>query len=347
MSDHPSVKRLLLPGLLVLVGFAGGSAAAVSRTVPPGFQPFSFTAVSEHDFWLLGGVPCAQGRCTAIVRTTDGGKSFTAIDTPIVPTSGITPELRFATKRDGFLFVRWRGLFFETHDGGATWTRDVLGPVLAFASAGGTRYVATRHLLAYAPVSAKRWRSRPFPFPTDGSPLDLEAHSSNVWLLGTRRANAARDLVARSSDGGRTFHTRQGPCTPGLGGALAPVSASVVWAVCSTGMLGTAWRSTNGGISFAHLRTPQLVNSAQIAAASARIAVLARGGNARLLRTTDGGKTWRAARTPGRFSNVIFLGFTDARVGAALGQLRSLACKQQNGPGEGRFARGIRGRWFA
>jgi photosystem II stability/assembly factor-like uncharacterized protein len=48
--------------------------------------------------------------------------------------------------------------------------------------------------------------------------------------------------------------------------------------------------------------------------------VLDRGVGARLLRTTDGGKTWTAPRTPGRATNVFWVGFTDARVGAALVQ---------------------------
>src|SRR5438132_214317 len=73
-----------------------------------------------------------------------------------------------------------------------------------------------------------------------------------------------------------------------------------------------------GSNSFARIRTPPLVNSAQLAPASDSTAVLARGVGARLLRTTDGGKTWNAPKTPGRATDVIWVGFTDARVGAAL-----------------------------
>jgi photosystem II stability/assembly factor-like uncharacterized protein len=166
------------------------------------------------------------------------------------------------------------------------------------------------------------WRAQPLPFAADGSALDLEAHQAGLWLLGTRRSDFPfRDALARSQDAGQTFRTGAGPCTPGLGGELASTSASDVWAVCPTGMLAGAWRSTNGGISFARLRTPQLVNSAQLAP-SADVAILARGGNTRLLRTTDGGKTWTAPKTPGRLAYVLFVGFSDARVGAAVVQIR-------------------------
>ena len=318
MRDHSIVKRLLV-GLVVLLAFGSSPGAAVSRSVPSGFQPVSFTAVSERDFWLLGTVPCGHGRCSAIVRTTDGGRSFAAINAPALPTSGNTPELRFADHSDGFAFVPWRGLFYATHDGGATWRRLALGRILGFATGAGNVYVVTSSRLERSPVSTDAWHAQPLPFNSDGSALDLAAHQANLWLLGTRKSKTPiADELARSQDGGRTFRTAAGPCVPGLGGALAPTSASVVWAVCPTGMLAGAWRSANGGISFAHLRTPPLVNSAQLASASATTALLARGGNTGLLRTTDGGKTWRAPKTPRGAKSIVFVGFTDARVGAAL-----------------------------
>jgi photosystem II stability/assembly factor-like uncharacterized protein len=315
--------KLALLGLVLFAALAAGSSvAAVPRSsVPAGFEPISFTAVSERDFWLLGTVPCHGRRCTAIVRTTDGGRTFAALHAPALPTSGNTPELRFADRLDGFAFVRWRGLFYATHDGGATWRRLRLGRVLGFATGAGNAYLVTSRRLERSRVSVDAWHAEPVPFPSDGSPLDLEARQANLWLLGTRRATIPiHDELARSQDGGRTFETSPAPCTPGLGGELAPTSATVVWAVCPTGMLAGAWRSTNGGISFARLRTPQLVNSAQIAPASATTAVLDRGVRGRLHRTTDGGRTWRPARTAGRATDVIWVGFTDARVGAAVVQ---------------------------
>jgi photosystem II stability/assembly factor-like uncharacterized protein len=315
------VSRAFL-SLVLFVGLGTSSGAAVpNSSVPAGFQPGSFTAISERSFWLLGTVPCHGARCTAIVRTTDGGRSFVAIPAPALPTSGTTPELRFADRLDGFAFVPWRGLVYATHDGGATWRRLALGRLVAFATGSGNVYVVTSRRLEYSRVSANAWRARPLPFPSDGSPLDLEAHGANLWLLGTQRATGSfHDDLARSNDAGRTFRTRAGPCVPGLGGELAPTSTNVVWAVCPTGMLGGAWRSTNGGVSFARLHTPQLVNAAQIAPASATTAVLDRGVGVRLLRTTDGGEKWSAPKTPGRATSIMWVGFTDARVGAALVQ---------------------------
>lgn len=315
-----SLRTLLVIACSAVLGLAGTSSAALSnRPVPSGFQPLSFTAVSENDFWLLGSVPCRRGHCAAIVRTTDGGKTFTAINAPHLSLAGLTPELRFADRRDGFLFSPWHGPFFATHDGGRTWVQVVLGPIRGFATGGGRVYVVSAHSLALGAVAFKGWSSRPLPFPSDGSPVDLEAHGRYLWLLGTRRgATPVHDVLARSADAGRTFRTAPAPCTPGLGGQLAPTSATDVWAVCPTGMLAGAWHSTDGGKTFARVRTAPLVNAAQIAPASATTAVIARGGNAGLIRTTDGGKSWKRPTTPRRGSDIFFVGLTDARVGAAL-----------------------------
>ena len=87
-----------------------------------------------------------------------------------------------------------------------------------------------------------------------------------------------------------------------------------------------ASRSTDGGVSFAPLRTPPLVNAAELAPASDETAVLAANGAGRpLYRTTDGGATWTPTARPGKddvWSEVVF---TDARVGDALVQVGARA----------------------
>jgi photosystem II stability/assembly factor-like uncharacterized protein len=96
--------------------------------------------------------------------------------------------------------------------------------------------------------------------------------------------------------------------------------ATAIWAVCPTGNLGAAFRSSNGGASWQRLAAPTLVNSAQLAAASAATAVVfGNGAGSRLFRTTNGGASWGAAGTPSATA-VSWLDFGDARTGYALVQ---------------------------
>lgn len=293
---------------------------------PPAVHAVSFTAVSEHDYWVLGTARC---RCFTILRTTNGGRSFVRIAAPPLPMSGMTPFLRFVDRRDGFAFVPGvGGRFFATHDGGRSWRRVRRGTLLAFASGGGNVYVVTARCTtarctAYrferASVSGGTWSSRPLPFAPAASTLRLAAHGSNVWLLGTAAGDREHDTLARSGDGGRSFVRGAGPCYGDLGGDLEPTSASVVWAICPTGLLAGAWRSTDGGATFAPLKTRGLVNSAALAPASDSTAVLAaNGAGAPLLRTTNGGATWRPV-TPKGGGYDYWIGFTDTRVGVAIG----------------------------
>jgi photosystem II stability/assembly factor-like uncharacterized protein len=315
-------------GACVGTGYAG-------RQLPARFVVVSLSALDNRDLVLLGTVPCSGGRCYVIERTADGGRNFTRIAAPRgLPIQGTNPTLRFADARDGFVWVPFGwGSFWSTHDGGATWRRLRSPDVVAFTTAGGTAYAVTArcttqacsgYQFARGPASATHWRESPLPFVPDGSVIDLAARGSDIWLLGTpsEKRFPQHDVLARSTDGGRTFVTGDGPCVPGLGGDLAPSSARVVWAVCPTGTLAGASRSTDGGITFKPLRTPPLVNSARLAPASDETAVLAANGAGRpLYRTNDGGATWRPRQLMGKEDVWYDVVFTDSRTGDALVQV--------------------------
>lgn len=346
------MKPIVLPAALLLVllalaGCGGGTRTAATTAPPPpptttsatsgvprGFAPLSFTAVSEHDLWLLGTAPCGARRCTAIVHSTDGGRSFTRTPAPPlqgVGAPGVEPTLRFADRDDGWAFVTGAGgAFYATHDGGAHWRRLALGGVLAFAAGGGHAYAVTADCAAAgctgfrfrrANVADDRWSQAALPFAPDGPVLDLAAHGAAVWLLGARAGSPTprHDLLARSLDAGASFTVGSGPCYPGLGGTVEPASASVLWAVCPTGMQAGAARSTDGGATFAALQAPPLVNSALLAPASdTRALLVPSGAPARAVLTTDGGATWSQARAPAGATAWAWVGFTDATVGWAL-----------------------------
>ena len=285
------------------------TSGATGGPVPAGFSPVSFTAVSESSYWVLGSAPCPSGTCPALVRTVDGGAHFTGIPAPPVPLgAGGAPEptLRFADRLDGYAFVALKPTgpsLFATHDGGATWHAVGVGEVLSFAIGAGQAWVATAqceaggcsdYRLQHSALTGDTWAATPMPFTPDGFSVDLEAHGTSMWLQGTpASASGPNDEdLARSTDGGSTFSVGRGPCTPGLGGRLAPVSATALWAVCPTGTRAGAWRSLDGGVTFSPVAGLSLVNSAEIGAASATAAVIAPNDNTgALLRTTDGGSS--------------------------------------------------------
>jgi photosystem II stability/assembly factor-like uncharacterized protein len=332
--------KLLLGAAIGAAALVAAFGASAGSSAPAGFEPESFSAVSARDFWLLGTVPCRSARGPAVMRTSTGGRSFVRVTAPplrIEESAGLVEgELRFADARDGFAFG-WRAPLYATHNGGKTWHRLALRSVFAFATAGGTAYAVTGRCsqdgscrdvrFERSPVSRDAWRSTPMPFARAVPNFDLAARGSNVWLFGGSSTGKYRleDVLARSADGGRTFLTGSAPCYADLAAELEPSPDGTLWAFCPTGMMGGAWRSPDGGRTFKSLPIPGCcINGAQLAPASADAAVLAPNVSGRppLLRTTDEGKTWQRARTPGHSIDWLAIDFGDRRDGWALVQPR-------------------------
>ena len=136
-----------------------------------------------------------------------------------------------------------------------------------------------------------------------------------MWVLG---AAGNAEKLAQSANEGESVTVGPGPCLPGLAGHRAPVSTRTLWAFCPTGMMGIAWRSTDGGRTFKVLSVPHCcVNGASLAPVSSDVAVIAPNGTGiGLLRTTNGGLSWTQARAPRNATYSVK--FLDARVGFAL-----------------------------
>lgn len=310
---------LAVAGAVAVVATAGYGRGS-ARGVPRGFNPESAAAVGTRDLWVLGE--------RALLRSTDAGRHFVRVARPVFPSQGSVPTLRFANSRDGFAYIEDETPLYVTHDGGKSWHRT--GParrVVSFALGDGFVYVASHIALERSPVGRNAWTK--LPIPVLSRPVSLAARGSDFWLLGPPRHRPDFDSIALSSNDGRSFESRKGPCLSELGGVLAPTVDGVVWAVCPTGNMAELARSKDGGRSFpsiysAHdpggVRQPGLVNSASIAAASARVAALSRGAEGALLRTTDAGRHWGSVPRTARIREVFWLAFTTRHVGAAVVQ---------------------------
>ncbi len=319
--------------------------------VPRGFNPVSFTAISADQFWLLGDAPCSTAVCTSIVRTSDGGKHFVGIPAPRVPLTNSNDEtgsidtLRFASPLVGYAFNSQSfrsagtpsGPIWETTDGGAHWQRLAVQGVLAFATGGGYLYLVAGSCrsgvchdpaLRRAALGTTDWSSTPLPVGGVDAIVLLAVHGTSVWLSVSPTSGVhPNQVLLTSTDGGASFTTGKSPCTNGLGGDLEAASTSVLWAVCPTGMLAGALRSTDGGATWATLNFGrELSNGARIAPADASTAVISTGDQTQLLRTTDRGGTFTQVYRP-RAGWWNFIGFTDAQTGSGIrivaGQARS------------------------
>lgn len=302
------------------------TAIPAGGSIPAGFQPFSFTAISNSEWWLLGDVACAHKPCTSIVRTNDGGASFVGIPAP--PTAllgGISDaqnpdsvsELAFADPMDGFAF---RTQLWATHDGGGQWHQvPMSGQVTALAAADGYVLAVVGGDLYRSPAASDSWSRLGV---SNLGSESLAVHGSDVV---TQTAYVSPSMSSRllvSHDSGSHFDTYASPDV-GLGCAYGEPVAAVIWADCTTGLQSRVLRSGDGGVTFSPLdQGPPFVNFASLAAASsttAVVAALAGGGGGGLYLTTDGGHTFTpTGPTLAVGAGWEFIGFTDATHGTAI-----------------------------
>jgi photosystem II stability/assembly factor-like uncharacterized protein len=149
-------------------------------------------------------------------------------------------------------------------------------------------------------------------------PFSLAARGPNVWFLGPPRHRPDFDTVALSSDHGRSFTVRKGPCFSELGGTLVPAAGRVVWAVCDTGNFSRTYRSADDGRSFRPVQGPGETNGAEVAPFSADKAVLDVGGIASLYRTTDRGARWTPVHSTPQHGTFLWLTSATNRLGFAV-----------------------------
>jgi photosystem II stability/assembly factor-like uncharacterized protein len=310
-SFQPSTPPQSSVGEPSIVEPSGTGAAPL----PAGSTVDDLTFVSPTAGWLLAARQCPAGTCAAIVHTTDGGHTWTALPAPPADVPAAGAHIRFANVQTGYLYSPT--VLYLTRDGGASWTKqaghaDALevanGTALRIAGTSAQCAPGCSYQIQRAPTAGAQWT-------TVATPANIAA---GAQLLRTgRRAFAAlyrnpaggvsahADLLT-SADDGATWTAGPDPC----GTSQGVESVSVRMAVAEDGSMtmlcyvrgGTGSTflvtSTDGGASFGPQR-PTPGPGMAVGAASARtlfVSVLD-GSTIHLYRSDDAGATWVVAAT--------------------------------------------------
>jgi photosystem II stability/assembly factor-like uncharacterized protein len=312
------------------------SASAVAGApVPAGFRPMSVTFISAEEGWVLGSALCAAGRCPAIARTIDGGRTWTSIPAPAtkigeqpavdVSGAGVT-GLRFADALDGWAFGPE---LWATHDGGTTWTKlepVQHGAVVALESAHGTVHAVAydgeqQYRIASSPVGADQWVMSSVDVPVGAGPvptIQLVLSGAAGWVLENDRVVAfGAQLV------GGSWRTWEPVCKDVVGPAyIAASSASQVVAACDVGVWSTPkgvhlYVSHDGGATFAEKGSVAPVGLNVVAGIATPVVSTIVLAGADLVGSFDGGRTWQTVARPGAVS-FNDLGFTTPAQGVVI-----------------------------
>jgi photosystem II stability/assembly factor-like uncharacterized protein len=287
----------------------------VRQRVPVGTAGlYAVAAVDERVAW-------AVGDAGTVLATTDGETWVRQVSGTTQPLNGVA-----AVSRSTAWAVGAAGTVLRTDDGGATWRTqasgvgDALVGVAALSSSVAWAVGAGGTILATTDGGAS-WRRQ-----ASGTSWTLRAvaavSASTAWAVGGdfafnpvyRTERMDRGVVLGTTDGGATWVAQTDQWFPAAYGVVAasPTSALVVGhtyqiGCCSVPLLA---RTTDGvrwvddGMTVTGLpHGASVFELSAVAAASSRVmwAVTPYG---MVLKTTDGGATWRVEATPSR----VYLG---------------------------------------
>ena len=285
---------------------------------------------------MFGQAPCSSGSCSAILRTADGGATWSSVTAPAVPFShgedpGGVSHIRFANPSDGWLFGPD---LWSTHDGGGHWAKVALpGAVSGSAvtaletSAGAVHAISTADdhlLLDSSPVATDAW-STSFTLPAGAGPVaggHLVLQRDVGWAFVVNRVvgDGARLAGARWSGWTPPCQQVQGPAV------VAASSPTNLVAVCDEGLWGgerrgaRAWFSGDGGQTFQEhpgALPPSATGAVATPAPSTVVIDASAAGADQLVATFDGGTTWSVVHQE-TGGTMVDLGFTTPAQGVAV-----------------------------
>jgi len=291
----PQIRRLLAKPMPMVLFTAfivcsltlGGSTISYAATNPTSQQmnPLLVVRAGEsNDNYILWSKPCGSSQCFRLERSNIADATTTFVTAP--PLSkvpripmGSLEQLDFANPQDGYAMTNpgfgKTTQLYATFDGGLSWHHEtfVAGETVnSINSTPSTFYIVggvkcsppdencQRWQLSSSPSSVSHWTtdSRPYDFGHGSNNPVFTAFGTDVWGTTQEQARPYRTLLARSTDGGRTFKVSSIPNLPSVNGCgLTATSVSSIWAQCDDGnMAGDIEYSNDGG---AHWRSLEKV----------------------------------------------------------------------------------------
>jgi photosystem II stability/assembly factor-like uncharacterized protein len=318
-----------------------------------GLTNFSVTDLSfvgAEDGWGLGTADCLNGggTCAAMVRTSDGGKSWHSMPTPPANVPLLTcahpciRNLRFATDAIGYAFGP--SALFMTTDGGKTWHQqpggaDALetldGNVIRVVTANGCTPPGCSYSVRTAPIGAATWHNVSLGGysggTTTGVSLSRTGHFAYLMVFGHPAGGAgiATSTLYVSDNDGSSWVNRGEPCPQTGGGAAGKEVDSIamtsapdgsVTVVCTPRGTDTAQftaTSTDTGATF-HPGALDALSSRPVSAlgAASRSVLLVADGS--LLRSTDGGRSFSRPSSGQGPGDAMWFGFESDTVGRSI-----------------------------
>ncbi|MBI5135139.1 hypothetical protein HZA86_02810, partial [Candidatus Uhrbacteria bacterium] len=367
MGFDPSDDILDLHFLDANTGFAVGSNGDVYKTIDAGVLwrkvyddgVLTSTPPKRGVYFAsssLGFVVGGNGSTGIILRTTDGGSTWTAVTPSNAP--GITDV--YCTSTSNCWAVGFTGKIYRTTDGGTSWvsqtspTSNLLRAVYVDPTGEKGMIVGNGGTILRTTDSGATWSARAPANPVENTILPLGnirglffLNGNDGWIFGDG------GLIAFTTDHGDTsFSVQSFGTVPDAGAeafvagyladplACGPVSGSCATALRSigssvragwfrpAGLIGFAvseygkiMKSTNGGVSWSEQNTYTNRNLVSVTMTSDTV-VYVGGDQSTLLKTTDGGAgtatSW-STRSYGRLNDLLDIGFASATDGMIVG----------------------------
>lgn len=283
---------------------------------PTSFSPADFSFVGANFGWALGN-DCGSAPCTAkVARTTNGGRTWHALPSlggikTNEESGNSVRAIRFGNQNDGWIFGP---TLHATHNGGQSWKQvPTDGDVIALEQTKGTTWLVISSCQAggcklslwTAPSSSDAFKLRSVIPGTDANEKTYQlvrAGSTHGWLSGWGNGDSE---ILRTTDGGKTWKEIANPCkTQGnYRQRLSRYDAQHLWLVCGTDAgadkqvsnvyhssnAGSSWGSKNTGPDNGSFTDLQAFGATQLGLLSTTDGVM---------RTTDGGITWKRVVPP-------------------------------------------------